>query len=63
MEKKIIDTFILTIKAMAFDFISAENEKLTVEAEQAVCAFTNEVVERLNKSKGEMGENGKQENV
>lgn len=48
---------VISIKAMAFDYISKNNEHITVEEERAVCNFVNEITSRMINGK-ENSKNG-----
>ena len=56
----LLATIAVLIKSMAFDYISKNNEHMTVEAEAAICDFVGETTKRMVNSK-ENGENGGRE--
>lgn len=48
-----IGCVVISIKAMAFDYIASNNDNMTVEEERAICNFVNEITTRMLNVKGD----------
>lgn len=50
-----IGCVVISIKAMAFDYIASNNDDITVEEERAICSFVNYITTRMMNVNGKEG--------